>query len=143
MKDVKDIDFNCEFDLIFSNACLHWVTDHLPVLKKIKRNLKPSGHILFQMGGKGNAEHIIEVMGLAIEQAECSIFNDFEFPYGFCSPDEYRGWLTKLGFTSIRAELVTKDMLHENEDKLAAWIRLHGCRTRRRSRTKTRRFIGR
>ena len=124
LKDAKDINFNCEFDLIFSNACLHWVTDHLPVLKKIKKSLKPSGQILFQMGGKGNAEHIIEVMDLVIEQAEWhAFFNNFKFPYGFCSPDEYRGWLTKLGFTSIRAELVTKDMLHENEDKLAAWIR--------------------
>ena len=124
LKDARGIDFDCAFDLIFSNACLHWVTDHFPMLQKIRRSLKPSGGILFQMGGKGNAEHIIEVMELVIEQVEWSaFFNDFTFPYGFCSPDEYREWLTKLGFTAIRAELVTKDMLHKNEDKLAAWIR--------------------
>ena len=76
------------------------------------------------MGGKENADHIIKVMEHVIEQAKWSaFFNDFKFPYGFCSPDEYRAWLTKLEFTSIRAELVTKDMLHENEDKLASWIR--------------------
>ena len=123
-KDARDIDFDCEFDLIFSNACLHWITDHFPVLKKIRKSLKPSGRILFQMGGKENADHIIKVMEHVIEQAKWSaFFNDFKFPYGFCSPDEYRAWLTKLEFTSIRAELVTKDMLHENEDKLASWIR--------------------
>ena len=124
LKDAREIDFNSEFDLIFSNACLHWVTDHFPVLQKIRQSLKPSGHILFQMGGKGNAEHIIEVMELVIEQEKWrAFFNDFKFPYGFCSPDGYRDWLTKLGFTSIRAELVTKDMIHENGDNLAAWIR--------------------
>jgi trans-aconitate methyltransferase len=124
LKDAREIGFDCEFNLIFSNACLHWVTDHFPVLHKIRQSLKPSGGILFQMGGKGNAEHIIEVMEHVIEQIEWrAFFKDFAFPYGFCSPDEYKEWLTKLGFTSIRAELVTKDMLHENEDKLAAWIR--------------------
>ncbi|MFA5375773.1 MAG: methyltransferase domain-containing protein [Dehalococcoidia bacterium] len=124
LKDVKDIDFNCELDLIFSNACLHWVTDHLPVLKKIRNSLKPSGRILFQMGGKGNANQIIKVMEHVIEQDKWRVFfTDFTFPYGFCSPDEYREWLTNLGFTAIRAELVSKDMVHENKDKLASWVR--------------------
>ena len=110
--------------MIFSNACLHWITDHFPVLQKIRRGLKPSGGILFQMGGKENAEHIIKVMEYVIEQDKWSaFFNDFTFPYGFSSPDEYREWLTKLGFIAIRAELVSKDLIHENEGKLASWIR--------------------
>jgi trans-aconitate 2-methyltransferase len=89
VKDARELDFDCEFDLIFSNACLHWVAEHFPVLKRIRRGLKPSGQILFQMGGKGNAEHIIEVMEHVIEQIEWrSFFKDFTFPYGFCSPEE-------------------------------------------------------
>ncbi len=124
LKDARDIDFQSEFDLIFSNACLHWITDHFPVLTRIRKSLKPSGQILFQMGGKENAAMIIDIIEDIMKQNRwAQFFNNFSFPYGFCSPDEYRDWLTKLGFTSIRAELITKDMIHENGDKLAAWIR--------------------
>jgi trans-aconitate 2-methyltransferase len=124
VKDAREIDFNSEFDLIFSNACLHWVTDHFPVLTRIRKSLTPSGQILFQMGGKDNAAMIIDIIEDIIKQRRwAKFFDDFSFPYGFCSPDEYRDWLTRLGFRSIRAELITKDMVHENGDKLAAWIR--------------------
>jgi trans-aconitate methyltransferase len=37
LKDAREIDFQSEFDLIFSNACLHWVTDHFPVLQRIRQ----------------------------------------------------------------------------------------------------------
>jgi trans-aconitate 2-methyltransferase len=124
LKDAREIDFQSEFDLIFSNACLHWITDHFPVLTRIRKSLKPSGQILFQMGGKENAAMIIDIIEDIIKQNTWTkFFNNFSFPYGFCSPDEYREWLTKLEFTAIRAELITKDMIHENGDKLAAWIR--------------------
>jgi trans-aconitate 2-methyltransferase len=124
LKDARDIDFDREFDLIFSNACLHWITDHPPVLTRIRKSLTPSGQILFQMGGKDNAAMIIDTIEDIIKQRRwAKFFNDFSFPYGFCSPDEYRDWLTRLRFRSIRAELITKDMVHENGDKLAAWIR--------------------
>ncbi|HWR70758.1 MAG TPA: methyltransferase domain-containing protein, partial [Dehalococcoidia bacterium] len=32
LKDAREIDFDEEFDAVFSNACLHWVVDHRPVL---------------------------------------------------------------------------------------------------------------
>ena len=31
--DAKELNFNEEFDVILSNAALHWVDDHLKVLK--------------------------------------------------------------------------------------------------------------
>jgi trans-aconitate methyltransferase len=67
---------------------------------------------------------IIDIIEDIIKQRLwAKFFDNFSFPYGFCSPDEYRDWLTRLGFRSIRAELITKDMIHEDGDKLAAWIR--------------------
>ncbi|WP_457569446.1 class I SAM-dependent methyltransferase, partial [Desulfurobacterium sp.] len=41
--DVREMDFFEEFDVIFSNAALHWVIDHKPVLKKMFRALKCGG----------------------------------------------------------------------------------------------------
>jgi trans-aconitate methyltransferase len=94
VKDARELDFNEEFDIIFSNACLHWIVNHLPVLEGIKRSLKPSGKVLLQMGGRGNAAEAVEVMeSIMEEQKWAKFFNEFSFPYGFYDPEEYRSWL--------------------------------------------------
>jgi trans-aconitate 2-methyltransferase len=123
VKDAKRLDFDGEFDAVFSNACLHWIIDHLPVLEGIKRSLKDGGKMLVQMGGKGNAEEIIRTMEALIRTDRWTgYFKDFPFPYGFYSPEEYEAWLTGLGFKIDRAELIPKQMVFENRQGLASWI---------------------
>jgi trans-aconitate methyltransferase len=50
--DARKLEFNQEFDLIFSNAALHWIVDQKPVLEGIQRSLKPKGRLIVQMAGK-------------------------------------------------------------------------------------------
>lgn len=123
-KDARDLDFDNVFDIVFSNACLHWIIDHMPVLRGIRQSLKPGGRMLVQMGGEGNAAKIIEVVEALINIPKWSgYFGNFEFPYGFHNPENYRKWLTALDFTVNRVELVPKDMVQENKQGLASWIR--------------------
>jgi len=49
--DASNLPFDCEFDVVFSNAALHWVLDHRPVLSGIARALRPGGRCVLQMGG--------------------------------------------------------------------------------------------
>jgi trans-aconitate methyltransferase len=122
--DARRLSFEACFDLMFSNAALHWVTDHQPVVQGLYRCLRPGGRILLQMGGQGNAEHILSV--LAQVQAEprwLPYFQDFAFPYGFLGIAEYQALLTEAGFTPLRVELIPKDMEHDGSDGLQGWIR--------------------
>jgi trans-aconitate 2-methyltransferase len=124
VKDARELDFVNEFDVVFSNACLHWIKNHLPVLQGITRSLRSSGRIMLQMGGKDNAKHILEVITLLIRKHRwSSYFINFEFPYGFYGPEEYKNWLVETGLAIKRLELVPKDMTHENKEQFAAWIR--------------------
>jgi len=123
-KDARELDFDNEFDIVFSNACLHWVIDHMPVLRGIRQSLKSGGRILVQMGGEGNAAKIIEVVEQLMRSPKWSAyFGDFPFPYGFHNPENYRKWLTALDYKIDRVELVPKDMVQENKQGLASWIR--------------------
>lgn len=47
--DVRDLDFQEEFDVAFSNAALHWVKDQRNVLIRVAKALRPGGRIQFQM----------------------------------------------------------------------------------------------
>jgi trans-aconitate methyltransferase len=48
--DASALPFHSEFDAVFSNAVLHWVLDHQPVLAGIARRLRPGGRCVLQMG---------------------------------------------------------------------------------------------
>ena len=124
VKDVREINFEEEFDLIYSNACLHWVLDHLAVLQRFHRALKPSGKIFLQMGGRGNAATVIKILEKLIISPKWNyFFENFSFPYGFYGPEEYQIWLKKTGFKPKRVELFSKEMIHEDKAKFASWIR--------------------
>jgi len=124
LADARQLPFREQFDVIFSNAALHWVIDHQPVLSGIHNSLKAKGRMLLQMGGKGNAESVISVLETIIANDEwISYFSDFEFPYGFHDPETYAQWLGKAGLNPVRIELIPKDMSFENKDGLSGWIR--------------------
>ena len=122
--DAKEIPFNNEFDVVFSNATLHWIVDHQPVLKGIYTSLKHGGRILLQMGGRGNADVVKNVMASVVTQNEWKqYFANFQFAYGFYGPEEYNEWLLENGFTSVRAELIPKDGVHKSREAFAGWFR--------------------
>lgn len=122
--DASRLPFEGEFDVVFSNATLHWLRDHRPVLQGIARSLKPGGRILLQMGGRDNGAAIIAVIDEIRRQPEWSLYYaGFEFPYGFYTPEEYQGWLLAAGLQSTRLELVPKDMRQPGKAGLAGWLR--------------------
>ncbi|WP_370574208.1 methyltransferase domain-containing protein [Methanomethylovorans sp.] len=122
--DARELDFNREFDIVFSNAALHWIVGHRSVLKGIKKSLKPSGKILLQMGGKGNAASVFEILDKLLKNGKWSrYFEDFSFPYGFYGLEEYRVWLDEAGLEAKRIELIPKDMKLEGKKGLSGFIR--------------------
>lgn len=122
--DATKLDFRNQFDIIFSTATLHWVKDHLSVLRGVKRSLRKSGRILFQMGGKGNAQDIIAIVNKLITTDKYrSYFKDFSFPYNFYSPVDYKQWLNKAELSPKRIELIPKDMIQKGKEEFRGWIR--------------------
>jgi trans-aconitate 2-methyltransferase len=122
--DAKSLPCRGEFDVVFSNAALHWVIDHRPVLDGIARSLRPGGRILLQMGGRGNARNMIEALEEVLRRPVWrEYFQDFEFPYGFHEPEPYRLWLEASGLTPVRVELLPKEMAHDGRPGLVGWIR--------------------
>jgi len=121
--DAKNLNFDSEFDVIFSNAALHWVLDHEPVVNGLFKALRPGGQILLQMGGKGNAAAPIRILERMITNEWAEYFQGFNFPYGFYGIDEYEKLLRNAGFEIIRNILLAKDMVHEDRAAFEGWIR--------------------
>jgi trans-aconitate 2-methyltransferase len=122
--DVREMTFETEFDLAFSNAALHWVQEQGQVLERVFRALKPGGRLLFQMGGSGNAAGLLEAAGAAVADYPWrSFFEGFTPPWRFCSDREYTSLLEAAGFVPVRVGLFPVDMVHANREELAGWVR--------------------
>jgi trans-aconitate methyltransferase len=122
--DASELPFEAEFDAVFSNAVLHWVLDHRPVLAGIARSLRPAGRCLLQMGGKGNGDDVVAAVESCLAdpkwQAE---WRPRESHYGFHGVEEYRGWVESAGLELDSSELIEKDMIHENLEAFTGWLR--------------------
>ncbi len=122
--DAKALPFDNRFDVVFSNAALHWTQDHRAVLKGVEKSLKPSGRLLMQMGGRGNAQALIEVIDKVLAKGKWRIYFDgFSFPYGFYGVQEYTPWLLQAGLQPTRVERIRKTMRQKGRAGLAGWIR--------------------
>lgn len=121
--DAGAIPFEDQFDLIYSNAALHHVQDHIPVVQGIAGALRKGGRCMLSMGGRGNvAETSAAVRSLIDSPPWAEYFGQEVFTYNFYGPDDYEGWLGDAGLEPLRLELVPKDMVHTRE-KFTAWIR--------------------
>src|ERR1700754_3940218 len=65
--DVRFIDgeklaFEAEFDAVFSNAALHWMTRAEDVVKGVARALKQGGRFVAEFGGHGNIAAIVTAL---------------------------------------------------------------------------------
>jgi trans-aconitate 2-methyltransferase len=122
--DARNLFFDQEFDVVFSNAALHWVDDHANILLKIRESLSAGGQVIAQMGGKGNASGILKVLDTMINGEKwADYFSGFSVPYTFHDNQEYKMLLESAGLTVKRIELITKHMVHNGQEGLAAWIR--------------------
>jgi trans-aconitate 2-methyltransferase len=122
--NATDISLEKKFDIAFSNATLHWVKNHQAVLKSLKKHLTPNAKILFQMGGKGNAQDIVDTLDNEISSKKWNeYFTGFEFPFYFYNIGDYEKWLPATGYKAVRIELIPKDMVHKNLEEFKGWLR--------------------
>ncbi|OAI01177.1 class I SAM-dependent methyltransferase [Methylomonas methanica] len=122
--DAGNLRFAECFDVVFSNAVLHWLKQHQPVIDGLYRSLKTGGKILLRMGGQGDAAGMRAAIDRVKDSAPWSrCFIGFEFPYTFPGVDEYRVMLEVAGFSVKRLELVAKDMTHEGRAGLTGRVR--------------------
>jgi trans-aconitate 2-methyltransferase len=122
--DAAALPFSEEFSVIFSNAALHWVKGHRPVLAGIAGSLRPGGRCALQMGGQGNGADMIRAFDDCRAQARWrKVAPELECPYGFYSPEEYREWIAEAGLTADEVALVGKDMVHATHEAFVGWLR--------------------
>jgi trans-aconitate methyltransferase len=92
----EDLPFDREFDAVFSNAVLHWITRADPMIASVYRALKPGGRFVAECGGYGcvNTIRAALVQGLDRRGAD----GEAHVPWYFPTPGDYATRLERAGF---------------------------------------------
>lgn len=124
--DATNLNYDNEFDLVTSFVCLHWVKDHLAVLKGIERSLKPGGSVIIQCRGRGKSKDgdIFALTKEVIRSEKWSrYFRGYSNTEGVYGPVEYHTWLDQAGLEGLKADLAIKDLVLPGRAGLEGFIR--------------------
>ncbi|MGE3872430.1 MAG: methyltransferase domain-containing protein [Parvibaculaceae bacterium] len=120
LMDGETLTFDGEFDAVFSNAALHWMTRPERVIAGVAKALKPKGRFVAEFGGHGNVAAITTALhATAIRHGKDA---RLAHPWFFPSPEAYRPLLEARGFTVARIALIPRPT--PLKTGMAAWLKL-------------------
>ncbi|HUT44814.1 MAG TPA: methyltransferase domain-containing protein [Sedimentisphaerales bacterium] len=121
--DIDAIDFESEFDLVFSNATLHWVKDHCKLLRNVFKALKNRGAARFQFAGDGNCSNLIRILREVMSAREyASYFSEFDWPWYMPAVDEYQALLDEVAFAEKKVWSENADTYFVSAEAMTKWI---------------------
>ena len=121
--DINDLDFDEQFDVVFSNATLHWVKDHIRLLRNVNRSLFPGGLLRFNFAGEGNCSNFFSVIQEAMTRHEFqSFFAGFEWPWYMPPVNEYQALAENSGLQNVQVWGENADRHFPDEEAMIRWI---------------------
>lgn len=123
LQDINDIDFENEFDLVFSNAALHWVKDHRKLLRNVYRALRPEGRVRFNFAADGNCANFYQVTREAMAQERFRhCFEEFQWPWYMPSVEEYEELVRESGLHETKVWGENADRFFPDAETMVRWI---------------------
>jgi trans-aconitate methyltransferase len=100
--------FDHEFDAVFSNAALHWMSeDPNAVVAGVRRALKPGGRFVGEMGGHGNVAAITVALIAVLERR--GVKNAAaSSPWYYPTVEAYSAKLEQAGFVVENIQLIPR-----------------------------------
>jgi trans-aconitate methyltransferase len=121
--DINDIEYENRFDVVFSNAALHWVKNHEKLLGNSLKALKSGGRIAWNFGANGNCENFYDTVKTAMDlPAYRNHFRDFEWPWYMPSEDDYNALIKSVGFRKSEISYENADRYFGDSAEMIGWI---------------------
>jgi trans-aconitate 2-methyltransferase len=111
------------FDVVFSNAALHWAPGHPALVARLASRLAPGGQLAFQVpANEAEPSHAI-AREVAREPEHAAALAGFVRTSPVLAPEEYARLLFRLGFAEqrVRAEIYAHPLA--SRDEIVEWVR--------------------
>ena len=122
-RDVAAFAPHDRFDLVFSNAALHWIPDHAGLFKRLTAALAPGGQIAVQMPMTDALITHQTAYDLARSPAFRPLLGGYERRAPLPDPSQYAGWLHHLGYVRQHVRVVVYAHLLDTREDVVEWVR--------------------
>jgi trans-aconitate 2-methyltransferase len=117
--------FNAEgsYDVVFSNAALHWLPDHRGLFARLTRALAPGGQLAVQM--PANVDHPSHAVAgqVADEEPFRGVLGGVSLREALLPPEGYAALLDTLGYTEQHVRLQVYVHHLESRDAVVEWVK--------------------
>jgi trans-aconitate 2-methyltransferase len=114
---IEDVTSDRPYDLVFSNAAVHWVEDHSSLFARLTKLVADDGQLAIQM--PANHDHPSHLV--AAQLAPQFGVNPRVVPV--LSPEEYAALLYRLGFTQQHVRLQVYGHVLESARGVVEWVK--------------------
>lgn len=121
--NINKLSYTKEFDIIISNATLHWILDHRRLIANVHNSLKVNGIARFNFAADGNCSHFYKVIKTAMkhdEYTEC--FHQFVWPWYMPRLDDYSKVVEGFSFKEKKVWGENADRNFPNTDAMVKWV---------------------
>jgi trans-aconitate 2-methyltransferase len=111
------------WDVVFSNAALHWVADHEALVPRLAAAIAPEGQLAVQMpANEDHPSHAVaaEVAG---EARFADALRGFARRPPLLAPERYAALLARLGFRDMNVRLQVYAHWLASRDEVVEWVK--------------------
>jgi trans-aconitate 2-methyltransferase len=121
--DINALDYAEDFDIIISNATLHWILDHKRLIFNVHNSLKENGIARFNFAADGNCSHFYKVIKAAMNHdVYAKYFHQFEWPWYMPRLDDYSKLVEEFPFKEKKVWGENADRYFPNIDAMVKWV---------------------
>lgn len=120
--DGQDFTVEEPYDIVFSNAALHWMPNAAGVARSVHAALRPRGRFVAEMGGARNVATIVD----AVHAEGAARGVDVESPWYYPTVAEQAAVLEAAGFRVALMEHFERITPLHGEDGVADWLQMFG-----------------
>jgi trans-aconitate 2-methyltransferase len=114
---------SARYDVIVSNAALHWIDDHEALFARLTSALAPGGQLAVQLPAMhDDASHRVAAE-LIVEEPYRSAAGGWTRPQPVRTPDAYARLLFRLGFTDQTVRLIVYPHVLDGRDAVVEWFK--------------------
>ena len=111
------------FDLVFSNAALHWLTDHGSLLARLTGALNTSGQLAFQVPASHDDQSHIVADELSEVEPYRTALGGWRRPQPVLAPEAYARILHSLGFRDPKVRLIVYPHVLAGPEGVLDWMK--------------------
>jgi trans-aconitate methyltransferase len=121
--DINRLEYEQEFDVVFSNSALHWVKDHRNLLARVLKALRAGGVLRFNFPGSGNCATFNRTVRQVMRRARyAASFHGFVWPWYMPRPEDYQRLASRVPFRELKVYGENADRFFPDAETMIRWI---------------------